>query len=502
MPRRLTHLGPAFMLTLLLSGCGDPAPLGTYVEILPKLTVTTLTPTVNEGEEAKFVIQLSEPVASPVGVRYYTQAGTASPNGDPPDYDGQDTPFNPTEAVFNPGQTELEVTINTTQDTVDEDDETFRFYLHSGAGADVDTRLQYYAEVTIIDDDDPWTLELAPTVPDSVTIGENAGKQLISFVLYDKPDNDYNTPGRDITLPLQYGGSAVRGEDFRAPDEVLLKKGVSLTEVHVEIELIDDITPNEPDKDIVVTLGTPDHALLGPKTQTTITLLDDDGTGALNDTGVTQCQDDTTQGDCPMATHPGQDGDRDTPMRFSFYSNGSETCVVDETTGLMWEVKQDNSDLGSKRRAISTYTWYETADNINGGDPGTNTASGTQAGACGLDNCTTSAYIAELNRTGLCGFNDWRLPKAHELLSLVRYDLPGCVQYDYSGTTCLKPAAIDTAIFPRTTAYRYWSATPSAYDSNYAWAVDFADGRMGTFRKAEEFHLRAVRRVRPGDLTP
>jgi len=489
MSRRLIHASLPLAVALLLSGCGEPAPLGTYVEILPKLTVTAATPTVNEGEEAKFIIHLSEPVATPVGVSYYTQAGTATTS----DYTSQDFPA---EEIFNPGQTELEITINTTQDTVDEDDETFRLYLHSGAGADVDTRLQYYAEVTIIDDDDPWTLELAPTVPDTVTIGENAGRRLLSFVLYDDPSDDFNTPGRDITVPLQYGGSAVRGKDFRGPDEVVLKKGVSLTEVHVEIELIDDITPNEPDKDIVITLGTPDHALLGPRAQTTITLQDDDGTGALNDTGVNQCQDDTTQGPCPMATHPGQDGDRDTPLRFSFYSNGSETCVVDETTGLMWEVKQSNDEPNGTRRAISTYTWYETADNVNGGDPGI-----SKSGACGLDNCTTSAYIAELNRTGLCGFHDWRLPKLHELLSLVRYDLPGC-KYDYSGTLCLEPVAIDSAVFPRTVPYRYWSLSPSAYDGKDAWAVDFADGRMGTFRKGEEFHLRAVRRVRPGDLTP
>ncbi len=489
MQRRLIHATPPLVLALLLSGCGEPLPLGTYVEILPELTVTPLTPTVNEGEEAKFVVRLSEAVATPVVVSYFTETGTASSD----DYNGV-----PAGAKsFNPGQMELEIIIDTIQDGLYEDDETFRLYLRPGTDATVNPE-QNYAEVTIIDDDAPWTLELAPTVPETVTIGENVGKQLISFVLYDDPANDYNTPARDITLPLQYGGSAVRGEDFRAPDEVVLKKGVSLTEVHVEIELIDDITPNEPDKDIVVTLGTPDHALLGPKTQTTIILLDDDGTGALNDTGVTQCQDDTTQGDCPMATHPGQDGDRDTPMRFSFYSNGSETCVVDETTGLMWEVKQDNSDLGGKRRAGSTYTWYETTDNINGGNPGTIRS----GGVCGLDNCNTSAYVDELNRTGLCGFNDWRLPKVHELLSLVRYDLPGCVQYDVGGTTCLERVAIDTGIFPYTVAYRYWSTSPSPYDSDYAWAVDFADGRMGTFRKAEEFHLRAVRRVRPGDLNP
>ena len=496
---------PLFWLAsaVWLAGCGDPLPQAVQVELLPKLSVEVEEPEITEGDTAKFIIRLSEPVDRPVGVRYFSLPGTASSNDDPPDYDGRDTAFSPTEVVLNPGQTEYTVEINTNDDTVHEDAETFTLNLHSGVRAEVDLK-RYIATVTLLDNDAPATLELADAIPDNRTVPENAGQYRLAFKLYnpDAPDVLLR-PGLDITVPLQYGGTAVRGQDFDGPDEITLKKNEDLTEFEAVITLIDDID-NENDKTLEISLGTPDEAILGPRIQTTVTLIDDDGTGLLNDSGLTRCQDDTTIQNCPVATHPGQDGDQDTPMRFSLYAVGADECIVDETTGLMWERKQDNS--GGLRQTGASYTWYNTVDNINGGDPGTNSAAGGGFGiVCTLDNCTTSAYIEAVNQAnngaGLCGFTDWRLPRLDELLTLVHYD-PPC-RYRDSNDQCIEwEATIDLTAFPLTARGPYWSASPSAYQPGKAWVVDFADGSFTTRLKQEWGYLRAVRRLRPGDLPP
>ncbi len=485
------------VLALALSACGgNPLPSQTAVELLPKLTVSALTPQVNEGDTARFEVRISEPSPQPVAVRYYTQPGTASTNDDPPDYAGQDNPFAPTEKVMNPGQETLEIEIPTTNDGVFEADETFRLYLHSAQGASVDTDANYFAEVTILDDDTPPALSLADTVPQSQVVLESGGTLELRFVL----DNSNNTPGVDITVPLEYSGEAVMGEDFRAPTEVVLEKNWTLDEVTVEVVLLDDPLPGEGDRDLIITLGTPDNATLGGFVQTTVTIRDDDGAGALNDTGVTRCQDDSQDRPCPVDSHPGQDGEQVTPMQFSLYAVGDDQCIVDHRSGLMWEVKQPYAENTGSRWAGATYTWYEPADNRNGGDPGTNTAGSTTV-ACRIDNCTTSAYVAHLNETRLCGFDDWRLPTVSELVGLLHLAFPTCATLDNFGN-CAQWAASDDQAFPNTRPARYWTASPSAYRPTHAWFVDFGKGTFSTAPKSKDYHLRAVRRIRDGDLPP
>ncbi len=484
---------PLFWLAsaLWLAGCGDPLPQAVQVELLPKLSVEVETPQVTEGETAKFIIRLSEPVSWPVGLCFATEQDSASSD----DFSGilrtcidGETPSQ----FINPGDDWYRVEVAVTDDSLHEGEEQFRLALFSGTRVQIDPEARV-ATVTILDNDPPATLELADRIPATQTILENAGQIRLAFKLYnaDTPER-LLSPGLDITVPLQYSGDAIRGQDFDGPDEITLKKNENLDEFDIVIELIDDITPGEPDKTLEITLGTPDEAVLGTRIQTTLTLLDDDGNGRLNDSGLTRCQNDSEILPCPVASHPGQDGDQDTPMRFSLYSVGDDECIVDETTGLMWE----------RESRIDTYTWYNTIDNINGGDAGTN-SSGTNCSP--PTNCTTSAYIEAVNQAnngaGLCGFTDWRLPKLHELLSLVHYD-PPCSRTDSNGQCSKWEATIDLTAFPLTVPYYYWSASPSAYKPDEAWAVNFADGRFTTRLKREWGHLRAVRRIRPGDLPP
>ncbi|CAK0768082.1 hypothetical protein CCP3SC5AM1_540008 [Gammaproteobacteria bacterium] len=206
----------------------------------------------------------------------------------------------------------------------------------------------------------------------------------------------------------------------------------------------------------------------------------------INDTGITTCSTNAENGfPCPVTDYPGQDGDfgRDANfgsnnvngrLGFNFTKldeNGNSlpatatswSCVKDNVTGLIWEVKTDDGGLRDKD---NTYSWYNPDPNTNAGHPGRQNL-GT--GFCQQDNsCDTYAFILKVNTQTLCGHNDWRMPSPDELISIV----------DMGATTA---PLIDTNFFPNTPAESFWSSSvyPRALDvfGNYgAWAVQFDAG--------------------------
>jgi hypothetical protein len=93
--------------------------------------------------------------------------------------------------------------------------------------------------------------------------------------------------------------------------------------------------------------------------------------------------------------------------------------------------------------------------------------------------CDTDKFVADVNAQGLCGKSDWRLPSQFELLSIVRHD-----RYN---------PAIDTAWFPNTPSYWFWSSSPYAYSRWYAWHVYFGTGTVDGDHKYYAGHVRLVR---------
>lgn len=76
-------------------------------------------------------------------------------------------------------------------------------------------------------------------------------------------------------------------------------------------------------------------------------------------------------------------------------------CTKDNVTGLLWEVKVNNT--AHLRHMSWSYTWFDTASP----DGNVGTASG---GVCKtVGRCDTQKFVADVNSVGLCGFNDWRL---------------------------------------------------------------------------------------------
>ncbi|WP_340678430.1 DUF1566 domain-containing protein [Paraglaciecola sp.] len=229
----------------------------------------------------------------------------------------------------------------------------------------------------------------------------------------------------------------------------------------------------------------------------------------INDTGVVLQATDTSLSASQQNAYPGQDGQRGQDIMalngllvkagrgeqgFDFTrldavgdeADASATtwsCVRDNVTGLIWEVKSAvNTSLQSSSH---NYTWYWAE---NEGDPsGTQTSS--QA-SCSLTECNTAAYVTALNEQGLCNFNDWRLPSHQELLSLVHFG------HDVA-------PMIDAHYFPQTTRNLispvwYWTSQSSADGaaddvSRTAWALDFASGNDNFLTKSTPARIRLVR---------
>jgi hypothetical protein len=222
----------------------------------------------------------------------------------------------------------------------------------------------------------------------------------------------------------------------------------------------------------------------------------------LNDTGIYWCgNSDTVALECPLASHPDQDGDfgRDALARtgqlpkigsgdagFDFTKldeNGAPlpvdaplwACVRDNVTNLTWEIKaNDPEDLRHKE---FTYSWRNPDSSVNGGDPGS-----INEGNCMGMSCDTHAYVQSINASGLCGTTDWRLPNAEELLSIFHFGVIG--------------TRIDTEYFsdmPSGTI-SFWSSSALARITGEAWGVNFSTfGGTVARQKSNEGHVRLVR---------
>ena len=161
------------------------------------------------------------------------------------------------------------------------------------------------------------------------------------------------------------------------------------------------------------------------------------------------------------------------------------SCVRDNVTGLIWEVKApSNGTVGdSLHDADDRYNWYNTDSFTNGGSVGF--ADDDGAICYGYNNadsttyCNTEAFVNRVNTAGLCGANDWRMPKKQELSSIVHY-----------GRTNL---SIDTDYFSNTVNNWYWSGSPHAYSSSSSWVVYFNSGVGASYGRSYGYYVRLVR---------
>lgn len=137
----------------------------------------------------------------------------------------------------------------------------------------------------------------------------------------------------------------------------------------------------------------------------------------------------------------------------------SWACTYDSSSKLLWEIKTEDRSLRDRNWS---YSWYSDDAKIHLGNPGT-----ANSGNC-VDqvNCDTQKFVQQVNREGLCGANDWRLPTLAELQSLI------------------KPAAlpaIDNYFFPDLTSsfsgiQGFWTSSTVTTSNKLASYVHFEKG--------------------------
>jgi hypothetical protein len=168
----------------------------------------------------------------------------------------------------------------------------------------------------------------------------------------------------------------------------------------------------------------------------------------------------------PLVAVP-DDGTVQAGATLSYTDNGDGT-ITDDNTGLMWEKKGDNGGLHDKDNG---YYW---------------SYSGTQE--------TIWDWLDDVNvegGTGFAGYNDWRIPNAKELQSLVNYQNPPPMISAPFHSNCVAGATVLTGSC--TVVGSYWSSTTWARSTGMAWGVSFYEGLLYPYDKASAPRVRAVR---------
>ncbi|HEU0233799.1 MAG TPA: DUF1566 domain-containing protein [Gallionella sp.] len=146
------------------------------------------------------------------------------------------------------------------------------------------------------------------------------------------------------------------------------------------------------------------------------------------------------------------------------------TCVLDNQSGLIWEIKRSEPGL---HNVNNTYSWYDPDQDTNGGYAGK-----ANGGACTGSNCDTESYIKAVNAEKLCGLNDWYLPSRFELNTIVDTSVPP------PGPTLPKE------YFPETLAGKYWTDTTFKTRRASAWLWRFDQGGDYILEKSEAHNVR------------
>jgi hypothetical protein len=237
----------------------------------------------------------------------------------------------------------------------------------------------------------------------------------------------------------------------------------------------------------------------------------------LNDTGQQVCFNSEASIGCESDTFPKQDAELG---RDSFVLNEGKTgaglaafdftkldenaraildsnatnfsCVKDNNTGLIWEVKQPNSATPPNaplRDTRNTYTWFLT--NYPNGARGTNLTT------CSSNTyCDAQQYIDEVNATNYCGGRNWRLPTFTELMGIFNYG-------EVAGSTFV----LDPNYFPAIADTQwnghsfYWTSQVSiegaTNNSNLieAYAFDMLNGETVELEQTNKAYIRLVREV-------
>jgi hypothetical protein len=160
--------------------------------------------------------------------------------------------------------------------------------------------------------------------------------------------------------------------------------------------------------------------------------------------------------------------------KYASFDVGTDICVLDTSTQLLWQTKSSAAGL---HNADNTYSWFA-PDETNGELDYRGLENG---GNCDGSSCDTWHYVQAVNEAGYCGHNDWRMPNKNELFSIS--DL----------RRSKNPPTMNTAFFPKAHSAEYWSGNDYSFQYDTAWAWNFELGHDRVDWKKEAKFVRLVR---------
>ena len=151
------------------------------------------------------------------------------------------------------------------------------------------------------------------------------------------------------------------------------------------------------------------------------------------------------------------------------FENSNWSCVLDQKTSLVWEVKGETEGL---QYTMNTYTWFD-------GDTGRKNNMYSKNCFWG-EGCNTQSYIDDINEAQLCTYNNWHLPTRNELKTIINY---------YGDDDIL----IDLDFFPNTQKDTYWTSMTAKDNPSLAYEIPFFFGGSIVREKYIDTYIRLVR---------
>ena len=245
---------------LIIRGLG----VGTIVDDDERPTLSIDDAGASEGNAVSFTVTRGGATGNVVSVQWMT-APDDRPGANPADAADYTPVITKQTLVFAAGETEKTIAVRTSEDDLDEPDETFLARLDNATGALI---IRGQGVGTIVDDDAPPEL----SIDDAAPVDEGA---LAVFAV-----RLSEVSGRTVTANWRTASeTATEGADFvGAAGTVTIAPGE--TTAHLEVVTVDDEQVEAGEETFRVTLSAPVHATLGTATATG-TIVDDDRPAAV-----------------------------------------------------------------------------------------------------------------------------------------------------------------------------------------------------------------------------
>ncbi len=250
----------------------DATGIGTVTEGTTGYSIADASAT--EGDALTFTVTRSGLTSVASSVEWTTADDTA--DGADKATAGADYTAQATAATlsFKADDTSAEITVASTQDTLDEPAETFRVVLSTPSGALIDGE----ATGTITDDDGAPSVSVADA--SAVTEGDDpAATTNMAFTVTLSAAS-----GRSVVVPYTLTGTASAGADYTAPDPLSVTIAPGDTEATITVPVKGDRL-DESDETVIVTLQTPENADIDSKAGVGTGRITDDDEAALSIAG-------------------------------------------------------------------------------------------------------------------------------------------------------------------------------------------------------------------------